>query len=248
VRGTVVILLTLLLFGCVSGPANDQESNRKAAETNTALARGYMERGQSEIALDKLKRALAHDKSYAPAHTLLGVLYESIGETKEAEKEYRMAVRYDPGDGDMNNNLGAFLCGVGRPEEAEPYFQTAIKDPFYGTPAVALANAGSCALSAGDLDKAERYLRQSLELDEKLASALLPMAQVSFRKTTYLQARAFLQRYEEVAAATQESLLLGYRIETQLGDEKSAEGYRAALSRQFPDALEDGGKAHRNQE
>jgi type IV pilus assembly protein PilF len=241
-------LLVVVLAACASSPDRSEESARKAAETNTALGRSYLERGQYEIALEKLKRAVAHDKTYSPAHTLLGVLYETIGEYDEAEREYRKAVQYDATDGDVNNNLGAFLCGHGKRAEAEKYFRVAVDDPFYGTPEVALSNAGSCALAAGDLDKAETFLRQSLAVDEKLASALLPMAELSYRQESYLKARAFLQRYEEVAPDTEESLLLGYRIESRLGDEKTAERYRAALSQQYPDAMGAGGTAGQEKE
>jgi type IV pilus assembly protein PilF len=248
VKFGLAALLAVLLTGCSSSPERSEEGARKAAETNTALGRSYMERGQYEIALDKLKRAVAHDKTYAPAHTLLGVLYETIGEADQAEKEYRKAVQYDPSDGDVNNNLGAFLCGRGERKEAEAYFLVAVKDPFYTTPEVALSNAGSCALAAGDLDKAEAFLRQSLEYDDKLASALLSMTQVSFRKESYLRARAFLQRYEEVGPATEESLVMGYRIESRLGDEVSAERYRAAISQQYPNALGAGEPSGREKE
>ena len=137
--------LLAMLAACASGPEMKEDDRRAAAETNTALGRQYMDRGQYEIALDKLKRAVAYDKEYAPAHTLLAVLYETIGETEDAEKEFRLAVRYDPKDGDVNNNLGAFLCRNGKGGEADPYFLAAVEDPFYGTPEIAMANAGSCA-------------------------------------------------------------------------------------------------------
>jgi type IV pilus assembly protein PilF len=238
-RIVVSLLATLLLAACVSsGPERSETDARKAAETNTALGRQYMDRGQYEISLEKLKRAVAFDKTYAPAHTMLGVLYETIGERDMAEAEYRQAVHHDPKDGSVNNNLGAFLCGVGKREEADRYFKAAIADPFYETPQVALSNAGSCALERGDLDAAEAYLRESLKRDPRMAAALLPMAEVSYRKGAYLQARAFLQRYEAVADRTRESLMLGVRVETQLGDEASAEKYRKALREQHPGALE----------
>lgn len=234
------LLTALLAAGCSSTPERSDEENRKAADTNAALGRQYMDRGQYEIALEKLKRSVAYDKTYAPAHTLLGVLYETIGETELAEDEYRQAVRYDPDGGEVNNNLGAFLCASGRPGEADPYFNRAVEDPFYQTPEVAMSNAGSCAMSDGNLDKAESYLRQSLEYNDKLASALLPMAEVSLRKGSYLRARAFLQRYEAVGPMTEESLQLGLRIETALGDDKSAGEYREKLREFFPGALQAG--------
>ena len=237
------VLCLPLLTACYSAPKKSDEDNRAAAETNTALGRQYTARGQYEIALEKLKRAIAQDRSYAPAHTMLAVLYETIGEYEEAEKEYREAVRYDPDDGSVNNNYGAFLCTHGQAEKAEPYFLAAVRDPFYQTPEVAYANAGSCALQRDDLDKAEAFLRQSLQYDDKLAAALLPMADLSYRQENYLRARAFLQRYEAVAPYSEESLLLGFRIETKLGDEESARRYRRTLLERFPNSQQAGGIA-----
>jgi type IV pilus assembly protein PilF len=237
----ILILFTMIfLAACVSSTEKSPESARKAAETNAALGRNYMDRGQYEIALEKLKRAVANDKTYAPAHTLLGVLYERIGKQEEAGKEYKLAVHYDPADGDTNNNYGAYLCARGKPAEAEKYFIAAVEDPFYDTPAIAMANAGSCALQRGDLDNAETFLRQSLDYDGKLGSALLPMAEVSYLKGQYLQARAFLQRFEAQGVMDEQSLVLGYEIETKLGAEKSANRYRLELEERFPGSAQAG--------
>jgi type IV pilus assembly protein PilF len=241
------LLLPVLLAACSTTPNKSDEELREAAETNTALGRQYMERGQHEVALEKLKRAVAYDKSYAPAHSMLAILYETIGETEQAGEEYRLAVKYDPQGGEVNNNYGAFLCGSGKQEEAERYFLAAVEDPFYTTPEIALSNAGSCALARGDLDKAESFLRQSLERDDKLGAALLPMAEVSYRKESFLQARAFLQRYEAAGPVSQESLSLGYRIESRLGDQKAAERYRGELLERYPGSIKAGGRAGQEQ-
>ncbi len=247
IPGLLFLTLLLAVAACSSSPQPADNEKRKAAETNTALGRQYMDRGQYEIALEKLKRAVAYDNTYAPAHTLLAILYETIGQRDEAEREYRKALRYDPGDGEVNNNLGAFLCASGQAAEAEQYFVAAVQDPFYQTPAIALSNAGSCALAAGDLDKAESFLRQSFEYDDKLGSSLLPMAEVSYRKGEFLRARAFLQRYEAVGPMNEESLSLGYQIEHRLGDEEAANRYRAELLERYPDSARTGANAGREQ-
>ena len=244
----LTLILLVLLAGCSSTPNQSDKEMRKAAETNTSLGRQYMERGQHEIALEKLKRAVAYDKTYAPAHSMLAILYETIGKPEQAGEEYRKAVQYDPEGGEVNNNYGAYLCGIGKQKEAEPYFRVAIEDPFYQTPEVALSNAGACALAQGDLDKAETFLRQSLEHDAKLGAALLPMAEVSYRKESFLQARAFLQRYEAVGPENQSSLSLGQRIETRLGDQQAADRYRRSLQERYPGSTEVGGRAGREQQ
>jgi type IV pilus assembly protein PilF len=245
----VLLVLILLITACTTSGREDEESNnRKAAETNTSLGQEYMRREQYEIALEKLKKAVAYDTTYAPAHTVLAVLYETIGELNQAEKEYAAAVKYDPGDGDINNNYGAFLCRTGKGKGADQYFLKAVKDPFYQTPEVAYSNAGNCSLEQGDLDKADAFLRQSLEYNDKLPSALISMADVSYQTGNYMRARAFLQRYGSVGAWNEDSLLLGYRIESKLGDAESANRYRLELLERFPNSSQAGRATGQEQE
>lgn len=228
-----------LLVACASSPdLGDDAPENRTARINTQMGQGYMERGQNEIALEKLKKAIKADPDYAPAHTVLAVLYERLGENQLAEKHYAEAVRAAPRDGDTNNNYGAFLCRIGQTQKAEPYFSAALKDPFYATPAVAMANAGQCMLKAGDVDKAESYLRQSLGYDDDFPEALYGMARASFEKGSFLQARAFLQRFEAVAPMSPASLYLGYRVETQLGNARDAQRHADELLRQFPKSAE----------
>jgi type IV pilus assembly protein PilF len=197
-----------------------------------------MTRGQYEIALEKLKKAVESDDDYSPAHTMLAVLYETLGEDENAGKHFEAAVRAAPNNGDANNNYGAFLCRTGKPERADRYFLAAMEDPFYQTPAVAMGNAGACAVQRGDLEKAETYLRQSLAYDPGFPDALLSLAALNYEKGELLRARAFLQRFDGVAEMTAESLLLGYRIETSLNNPEDAMLYRSELLQQFPSAPE----------
>lgn len=237
--GASAILLTTLLAACASGGSRDSDAadpGRKAAEINTQLGQGYMSRGQYEIALEKLKKAVRNDKTYAPAHTVLAVLYEQIGENELAGQHYELAVKAAPDNGDVNNNYATFLCRNGEGQGTDKYFQKALQDPFYTTPEVAMANAGSCALERGELDRAESYLRQSLGYDPEFPDALLAMAGLKFEAGEYLTARAFLQRYESAGAATADSLMTGYRIESQLRNPGDAAAYADRLLERFPDS------------
>jgi type IV pilus assembly protein PilF len=229
----------MLAAGCAATPdstgASDSKA-RQAAQINTSLGREYLDRGQYEVALEKLKKAINADPDYAPGHTLIAVLYEQIGEPELAERHYHAAVKASPDNGDVNNNYGVFLCNSGRNPQAEKHFLRALDDPFYTTPQVAYANAGSCMLDSGDLDKAERYLRQSLEYDKDFPDALLTMAGLEFQTGDYLRARAFIQRYEAASTQTAESLLLGMQIESRLHDAAAARDYEARLLARFPNS------------
>jgi len=229
-----VMSLMVACAGTANRTADQNSATRKAAQVNTSLGREYMSRGQNEIALEKLKKAAAADPEYAPAHTMLAVLYERLGEPGLAEKHYKLALKAAPTNGDVNNNYGVFLCKSGRVDTAESYFMQAVKDPFYRTPAVAYANAGSCHLQQGNLDKAESFLRQSLEYDAEFPDALLPMAGLSEKQGAYLRARAFLQRYEATGNESAASLAMGVRIESRLGNEATADAYRKRLLENFP--------------
>ncbi len=237
---SIIILPVLVMLSACAGSSEfaGQEENaaRKSAEVNTALGREYMERGQYEIALEKLKKAIRTDSKYAPAHTVLAVLYEQLGEMQLAGRHYRRAVDIAPQNGDTNNNYGVFLCKSGDFGNAQNYFLKAVEDPFYRTPAAALANAGACELEAGNVDTAEKFLRQSLEYDAEFSDALLTMASVNYRKGNNLGARAFLQRYEGAGPDTAESLELGVLIENRMNNSQVAQSYINRLLTTFPDS------------
>lgn len=233
------LFAVVLVSGCASQQSNDPDevsSARKGAEANTSLGLEYMNRGQYEVALGKLKKAVRDDPSYAPAHTVLAVLYERIGEMKLAGKHYKEAYEADPRDGDVNNNYGVYLCQTNRQKQAMSHFTKALEDPFYSSPSVALTNAGSCAMRQGEGAKADEYLRAALKIEPDFPDALVNMAELKFEEKNYLSARAFIQRYEAAASHDAESLLLAYRIETAAGDAKTAAKYRRVLETNFPES------------
>lgn len=242
-RIVVLVLSTLLvLTGCAgSGGADNSKLGNKnqaaedAAALQVKLGQGYLSEGELETARDKLKRALELNPRSVDAHTLMAVLSERINRPKAAEEFYLKATKLKPEDGSVNNNYGAFLCSVGRFEEADPYFQRALEDPFYRTPAVASTNAGVCAMKAGRMDRAEAFLRQSIEMEPKNSAALFELARIHLQKGDLMRARAFLQRYEANAeAAGAEALDLGALIEEKLGNAEGAASYRSRLARDFP--------------
>ena len=235
----LMVLFALVVSGCASQQTDDPDevsSKRKAAEANTSLGLEYMNRGQYEVALGKLKKAVREDSSYAPAHTVLAVLYERIGEMKLAGKHYKSAYEADPTDGDVNNNYGVYLCQTGGQKQAMSHFLKAIDDPFYSSPSVALTNAGSCAMRQGDTATADEYLRAALKIEPQFPDALVNMAKLNYEEQDYLKARAFMQRYESAASHDAESLLLAYRIEMASGDSKAAGKYKRVLESNFPES------------
>lgn len=231
--------LALLIIGaCATSPndPDDLSESQRAAEFNTSLGLEYMNRGQYEVALGKLKKAMREDPDYAPAQTVTAILYEQIGEEELAGKHYRNAYEADPDDGDVNNNYGTYLCKTGHKDKAMGHFMKALDDPFYSSPVVALTNAGTCALGEGDLAEADEFLRSALQIEPEFPDALVAMASLNIKQQNYLKARAFIQRYEDVASHDPASLLLAYQMEMAMGNQEAATGYRRALMTGFPDS------------
>ena len=215
-----------------------QEDKQTAAQTHTQLAMAYMGQNHLKEAEVALRKALNFDDTYIPAHTLLAVLDWRIDHLADADKEFRAAIALDPSNGDTNNNYGKFLCAQSKQQEAMQYFKRALADPFYKTPALANSNAGECLLKNGDYAGAASYLHKALELDANFGDALLAMAELDYRKGDAFQARGYLQRFESAGQATPESLLLGYRIATRLGDKDTAANYSNRLQDQFPNSTQ----------
>lgn len=223
--------LVLLLLVAVAQPAAAQGINVRedAARINVRLGLEYMRQGQLGIAQEKIDKALQQDPRNASVQLGAGLLYEQLREPKRAEKHFRDAVRLEPRNPEAHNALGAFLCRNGQGKKGEAAFLEAAGNPIYRTPEVALTNAAVCARKDGRLDQSEEYLRRALARRSTYSEALVQMAGVSFERGNLMQARAFLERYLAAAPATADVLLLGYQIETGLGDAAAAARYAQRL-------------------
>lgn len=242
----VAALAAAVLAGCASravdndarrtGSAVERVSPVRAAELNTRLGVGYLEQGEVQVAMQKLEQAVQQDPEHAPAHLALGIVYQRIDRNEQALEHLKTAVRLAPGDGGAHNSYAALLCQVGRFDEADRQFQAALEDPFYATPAVALANAGSCARRNGREQEAQRYLRRALDFDPMNRTALFNLAELSAAVGNPLQARAFLQRLDAAGGLGARSLLLAVRVERALGSETTAEAYAERLLERYPNS------------
>lgn len=179
----------------------------------------------------------------ADAYTIEAVVEGQRGNTAAAGALYRKAAELAPEQGDVLNNYGAWLCGNGFPAEALVWFDRALADPAYGLRADALANAGGCALEAGQRERAGQDLRQALALSPQNAYALESMARHEYALGHYFEARAFYQRRLAAAPATASVLQLAIQIEERLGDGNAASRYLQRLRQEFPSAATSNPKA-----
>lgn len=252
-RSRLSILLTLLvvlaLAGCkkqtLKGDAGGEGSTGNIgsplvgpspADVYIDLSAAYLREGRLTEAFMNAKKAVIVDPRSSNAHYIQALVYQRLGEAGSADASYRKAISLDPRNPAALNAYGLFLCERKDYAEADGYFRRAVQNPLYGTQWIALHNAGTCKKAAGDLEGAESDYRAALTSNPRFAPSLLSMAEISYETTYYLSARAYLQRYAEVAPHTAESLWLGVQTENQLGDKDQMASYGLKLRNLFPDS------------
>lgn len=230
------LLLVILLTGCASNQARVSDTQTRHADTLVQLGLGYMQKGDLNVALEKLSMALEAADNYAPSHNAIAILYTRLERYDEADKHYRRSVKLAPDDGNLSNNYGAFLCGRKQYSEAYEQFYKAAKQPLYGTPELAYENAGLCALRENNLEMAETSFRNALKIRADMTVSLINMARVALLKSNYLQGRAYIQRFEEKASHSPATLQLAIEVERGLGATQQVEKYSEMLRSRFPDS------------
>jgi type IV pilus assembly protein PilF len=212
------------------------DPTQEAGRINARLAMEYLKRDQLKVAQEKIEKALAQNPRDVNVQLSAGLVYERLRENRTAEKHFRQAVKVAPDSPEAQNALGAYFCRNKQQAKGEEMFVKAANNPLYRTPFVAYTNAGVCARSAGQLERAERYLRQALTAQVDYPETYAQLAGVLHERGNNLHARAFVERYLAVAPATADMLLLGYNIEVAMKDQSAAAGFKSRLEKEFPDS------------
>ena len=215
-----------------------ESRNRSAARNALALSEERLRTGDLAAADKYARQALKADPNSTSAYTMLGVIADAQGQAAQAGQHYKRATELAPADGRMLNNYGTWLCKNGQAKASLEWFDRATQAPGYATPAVALANAGSCALDAGDTARAEDSLRQAIAMEPENPVSLAALARLQYRSGQYLEARAFSERRLAAAPADAEALILASQIEDKLGDSAAAARYVRRLREEFPGAAQ----------
>mgnify|MGYP003572502865 CR=1 FL=1 len=248
-RVSLLLAVVLAVVGCKQSSLKDDAGNADAtgnigsplvgpspADVYINLSAAYLREGRLTEAFMNAKKAVIVDPKSSNAHYVLALVYQRLDEVDSADASYRKAVSLDPRNPAALNAYGQFLCERKKFDEADGYFRRALQNPLYSTPWIASHNAGSCAEMAGELERAEKDYRAALQVNPRFSPSLLSMAEISYKTTYYLSARAYLQRYAEVAPHTAESLWLGFQTENQLGDKDQMASYGLKLRSKFPDS------------
>ncbi|HQQ69251.1 MAG TPA: type IV pilus biogenesis/stability protein PilW [Alicycliphilus sp.] len=211
---------------------------RRRARIRLELAANYLQMGQTEVALEEVRQAIATDPSYADAYHLRGLVYMAMGDLQGAEDSLRRAQSMRPNDPDIMHNYGWLQCQRQQYEQANQLFERALAVPTYAARSKTLMSQGLCYQRAGHVDQAEKTLLRAYEIDAGNPVVGYHLASILLARGEPKRAQFYIRRVNNGEFANAESLWLGMKVERALGDSVAMRQLGEQLHKRFPDAKE----------
>lgn len=214
--------------------ASDEPAHVKRARIRYELAANYYEQGQTTVALDEIKLALAADPNYSPAYILRGLVYMRLNDVGLADESFRRALQINPRDAQGLHAYGLFACEQSRYVQADELFNQALAIPTYGGRARTWLVQGVCQIRAGKWQDAEATLARAYEFDASNPIAAYNLATLKHRRGDHTGAQFIIRRVNNSELANAETLWLGVKVERSTGNDVAAAQLGQQLGRRFP--------------
>lgn len=220
------------------GDSSRVERNPEAAKINIQLGANYIASGDYQLADDKLQKAFKQDPNSSVARWTYAIMQEQLEQLEKAESYYKKALAIDPTDSRGQYSYASFLCRYKRYQEADKHFEKALSNPLFNAREGTSINAGVCAMEIPDYQLAQKYFAETIRLNPRNRVALYQLAKAHFLQNDFATSQSYLRDFEEVSQHTAQSLLLAYRTERGLGNNRIAQSYAKLLNNQFPNSKE----------
>jgi len=220
-----------------AAPSGENDARRRA-RIRLELAATYLQNGQTNVALEEIRQALALDSNYPDAYHLRGLVFLEMEDMERAERDIRRAYNMNPNDPDILHNYGWLECQNKRYDEAQKWFTKALTTYGYTTPEKTYLSQGICQQRAGQLEAAEKALMQAYELNPGNPTIGYHVAAVLFARGDAKRAQFYARRVNNSDFASAASLWLGVKIERALREFSSMRQLGDQLVRRFPKSKE----------
>ncbi len=217
---------------------SDESDTRRRARIRLELASNYFDSGQTAVALDEVKQALATDPAFSDAYNLRGLIYLRLNDFPQAEDNFKRALAFRANDPNLLHNYGWLQCQQRRFAEADQSFNRALADRAYAARAKTLMAKGLCQSTAGQFTEAEQTLLKSYELDAGNPVVAYHIASLLLRRQELTRAQFYIRRLNNSDYANAESLWLGIKIEKALADSVAMRQLGDQLRKRFPESRE----------
>lgn len=191
-----------------------------------ALAQKLIDRGDYANAMKQTEIAIKSDPKAGAPHMVKAYIFDRQKQSKKAGNEYARALSLSPNNGFILNAYAVHLCEKAQYDQADVYFLKATADSNFPSQLEAIENASQCSLKNNNFASAEDRARVALSFNPESISALEVMAQVKFKQSLFMEARAFMQRREALGPLNLPLLQLAHQIEKSAGDDRAAAQYQ----------------------
>jgi len=183
--------------------------------------------GIPEVGIPVVREALSRDDpNRARYHFMLGVLLESADDPRGAEESYRGCIELDPGFAPARANLAQLLFTGGRNREALDLMEETTRS-FPGDPVLRLQYA-EMLLRDGDIDEAERGVREILDSGQAPSQSHYLMGLIDLQRARYDDAR---ERLEKAVAEDPDDPRAWYQLANACGRSGDSSCEALALER-----------------
>jgi type IV pilus assembly protein PilF len=233
-----LVAVMFFLAACSTTNSRDQEKRWSQAQLYIDLGLRYMEMGNYNVALTKLKKAHALDDENFSGHNALAIFYDTTRNDDLARYHYKRATVLAPENPSVLNNYGRFLCQRGDVKNGFGMLSKAANLPSNHKLWLTYRNAGQCQVLNGNLVLAENNFLQAIEQNDSYGPVFLDLAKLKFSNREFHLAGKYLDQFFTVHVETPASVLLAYQIAKQLGHLNATEQYKQKLKEHFPASAE----------
>ncbi len=234
-RISFLLICILTLTSCTTSRVQDLN---RASKLNAELGLAYLMKGRYDLALKKLRKSIKQNSDNSKAYLYTAELYRRLEQRESANSFYQQALDVAHDDASINNNYGAFLCADKKYKEAFKYFNIALKNPVYPERSKVFENIGVCSQNQGNIKIARENFVKAFNLNRRLTTSLLALAQIDFDAQRLDSAAKYLGFYNRVGRDTAQSLWLGILIAKKQHDIKRQRSLAWLLSKRFPKSRE----------
>jgi type IV pilus assembly protein PilF len=234
----VTLLLFSLLAGCVTEkafPEPEAKPPEERSKIHAELAANYLQRGQLDVAIEEVNKALDLDKNNKSANYIMALVQIKLKKPEKSKAYFKKAIKQPDPLTSAQHDYANLLCRDGEYKKAEDLYKDLLGNVLYKARARLLSNVGACFFKQEKYREAENATRQSLKLNPNSPDALLLMARVSFIKGKPLETRGWYTRYFHLGArGGPEILYIAAMTEKTLGDKNTSASYALKLRSKYP--------------
>jgi type IV pilus assembly protein PilF len=203
IRILPLLLLSILITACATTGVSPEKKRQAEAARN--LGEAHLREGNPTMALRELLKAQELNPEDPVLYNDMGLVYMAKEKYDIAIQQFEKALQLNPNYSPAKNNLGSAYLAKKEWDKAIRMLENVTGDMLYATPHFPLANLGWAYYNKGDYAKAEKYLKEALDLNPDFFIARLNLGRTYLATGRLHAARSI---FEDLAKETPKNPVL----------------------------------------